>query len=153
MLFGLIFRWITISIFCAINFSNASHLQVLLKTEIWETRATCYLYIHMPIINNFDYLYFNDSLFNFIIYIIISLIMNASCGIERIQKITFIKKSGYDWDVILTCYRLRKETTWMSNIVINVVINTAVDWLGVYGFRMTNGFFSLSTPIVLCFRQ
>lgn len=79
--------------------------------------------------------------------------MNASCVIERIQKITFIKKSGYDWDVILTCYRLRKETTWMSNIVINVVINTAVDWLGVYGFRMTNGFFSLSTPIVLCFRQ
>lgn len=25
---------------------NASHLQVLLKTEIWDTRATCYLYIY-----------------------------------------------------------------------------------------------------------
>lgn len=63
----------------------------------------------------------------------------------------FIKKSGYDWDVILICYCLRKEIIWMLNIVINVVINIVVDWFGVYGFRMINGFFFFLILIVLCF--
>lgn len=32
---------------------------------------------------------------------------------------------------------------------IYVVINTAVDWLGVYGFRMTKGFFSLDSNCIV----
>lgn len=49
-------------------------------------------------------------------YMYISLIMNASCGYEKIQKkYVYIKENGHNW-VMLTCFRLKMATSCTINL-------------------------------------
>lgn len=47
----------------------------------------------------------------------ISLIMNASCDYERIQKkYVYIKENGHNWVIMLTCFRLKMATSCTINL-------------------------------------